>query len=140
MADEDWSTVEGLREIARVRAAAIPGWRAPTGFAVGYRAGDEWVFPHVNKPGSPAGLTVVVLAEVTGYVSGTREYRLTAAQLADAIANLAPAEAATGIAHPNLAAWRAVAAARPAEIVAVFVGDRDDPATGPADTALRAMW
>ena len=58
----------------------------------------------------------------------------------EAIAKLAPAEAATDVDHPNLAAWRAVQAAGGREIVAVFVGDVGDPPAGPADSALRAQF
>jgi hypothetical protein len=55
-----------------------------------------------------------------------------------AIAQLAPAEAAAGVSHPNLVAWRAVAAAEPLEIAVVFIGSVDDPPAGPADTDLRS--
>jgi hypothetical protein len=58
--------------------------------------------------------------------------------LDDAIAQLAPAVAAAGISHPNLVAWRAVAAAAPVEIAVVFIGSVDDAPAGPADAALRS--
>lgn len=137
---EDWTTVAGLREIANTRAARIPGWRAPAGFAVGYLDSGEWVFPHVNKPGSPSALSAVLLAELLGYAGGTGEYRMTATQLAGAIAGLAPAEATAGVKHANLTAWRTVAAAGPHEVVAVFVAAVGDPVAGPADAAMRALW
>jgi hypothetical protein len=136
MADVDWSTLTGIREIARVRAARIPGWQAPVAYAVGYRDDDGWHFPHVNQPGTH-GLPAVILAECVGHASGTREFSLTRAQLDDAIAQLAPAEAAVGINHPNLVAWRAVAGAEPAEIAVVFIASVDDAPAGPADAALR---
>jgi hypothetical protein len=63
---------------------------------------------------------------------------VTPAQLDDAIAQLAPAVAAAGISHPNLVAWRAVAAAAPVEIAVVFIGSVDDAPAGPADAALRS--
>ena len=140
MVTEDWSTRSGLREISQIRSAAIPGWQAPVAYAVGFLRDDKWVFPYVNKPGGPHGLPAVILAETVGHRSGSHEYRVTSDQLAHAIAQLAPAEAATDISHPNLAAWRAVRAAGAGEIVAIFVGDVDDPPAGPADTALRSEF
>ena len=62
MADEDWATLAGLREIARVRAERIPGWQAPVAYAVGYRGDDGWHFPHVNQPSGTHGLPAVILA------------------------------------------------------------------------------
>ncbi|MCV7320860.1 hypothetical protein [Mycolicibacterium confluentis] len=140
MASDDWSTREGLREISRRRSEKIAGWQAPAAFAVGYDTGGGWEFPHVNRPGSGAGLSAVVLAEVVGYTSGTREFTMTRAQVAQAIENLKPAEATTDLQHPNLAAWRAVADAKPDAIAAVFVGEVTDPPAGPADTALRRLF
>jgi hypothetical protein len=137
MADEDWTTLTGIREIARVRAARIPGWQAPVAYAVGYRSDDGWHFPHVNQPSGTHGLPAVILAECVGHTAGTREFSVTRAQLDDAIAALAPAEAAAGINHPNLVAWRAVASAEPDEIAVVFIGSVDDDPAGPADAALR---
>ena len=138
MADEDWATLAGLREIARERAARIPGWQAPVAYAVGYRSDDGWHFPHVNQPSGTHGLPAVILAECVGHASGTREFSMTPAQLDDAIAQLAPAEAAAGVSHPNLVAWHAVAAAEPLEIAAVFIGSVDDDPAGQADAALRS--
>jgi hypothetical protein len=136
---QDWTTPAGLREIARTRAVLIEGWRPPVAFAVGHLAAGHWVFPHVNGSDAGAGLTAVILAETVGHTAGTREYRLSAGQLDSAIAQLAPAAAAVELRHPNLAAWRKVAAAATAQIAAVFVGDLADPPAGPADTALRRL-
>lgn len=140
MATEDWSTRAGLRDISGARSAAIPGWRAPVAYAVGFLRDGQWVFPHINKPGGTHGLPAVMLAETVGFSSGTSEYRLTPEQLVEAITKLAPAEAATDVDHPNLAAWRAVQVAGASDIVAVFVGDVGDPPAGPADSALRAQF
>lgn len=139
MAAEDWTTREGLRDIARTRSAQIAGWRAPVAFALGYRTADGWQFPHVNPAGSGTGLSAVVLAEVVGYSHGTAEIAMTREQVARAVANLSPAEAVTDLKHPNLGAWRAVAAADAEEIAAVFIGDLTDPPAGAADAALRAL-
>jgi hypothetical protein len=138
MADEDWTTLTGLREIARVRAERIPGWQAPVAYAVGYRGADGWHFPHVNQPSGTHGLPAVIVAECVGHTSGTREYSVTPARLGDAIARLEPAEAAAGVSHPNLVAWRAVVSAEPDEIAVVFIGSVDDHPAGPADAALRS--
>lgn len=108
-------------------------------YAVGFRRGQDWVFPYVNRPGGTHGLPAVILAEVVGYSHGTREISISAACLAQAITALQPAEAATDVDHPNLAAWRTIAAADPREIAAVFVGSLGDPFAGPADAALRAQ-
>lgn len=140
MTTEDWSTRAGLREISRTRSERIPGWRAPAAFAVGYESKGAWVFPHINRPGGTHGLPAVLLAEVLGYTSGTAEFGVTPAQLADAIAELEPAEAATAVEHPNLGAWRTVQAADPATIAAVFIGDLEDPFAGPVDAALREQF
>lgn len=138
MVEEDWSTLAGLHEIRRARSGRIEGWAAPAAYAVGFRRGSEWVFPYINLPGGTHGLPAVILAEVVGYSHGTREIFISAASLAQAITDLQPAEAATDVDHPNLGAWRAIAAADPHEIVAVFVGSLDDPVAGSADAALRA--
>lgn len=141
MPPEDWTTSDGLRDIARTRAARIDGWRAPAAFGVGYRTADsgDWIFPHVNNPDAPSALSAVLLAETIGYVSGTAEFPMTIRQLDRAIGRLAPAAAAPALRHANLQAWRDIAAVRPAEIVAVFVGDPTDPPAGPADAALRRL-
>jgi hypothetical protein len=138
MADEDWTTLTGLREIARARAALIAGWQAPVAYAVGYRGDDGWHFPHVNQPSGAHGLPAVILAECVGHTSGTREFSMTPGQLDEVIARLAPAEAAAGVNHPNLVAWRAVAVAEPVEMAVVFIGSVDDDPAGPADAALRS--
>ena len=135
---EDWSTLTGLHAIRRVRSSQISGWQSPAAYAVGYASGSEWVFPHINAPGGSHELPAVILAEILGYSSGTREFHLSSRQLEEAIAALSPAEAATDVDHPNLASWRKVAARRPREIVAVFIGAMDDESAGPADNALRA--
>jgi hypothetical protein len=84
-------------------------------------------------------LPAVILAEVVGYASGTRESAVPEAHLAHAIVELQPAEAATDVDHPNLASWRTIAAERPREIAAVFIASLDDPIAGRADAALRAL-
>ena len=137
MNNEDWSTHAGLTTIRYARGAAISGFQAPIAYAVGFRDGSGWVFPQMNQPGGIHGLPAVMLAEVLGYRSGTVEYVLTEAQLAEAIDKLAPAEAATDIEHPNLWAWRAIADRRPGQMAAVFIDSLNAPIQGEADQALR---
>lgn len=139
MSEGDWSTHAGLREIRYARGAAIPGFATPIAYAVGFRDDTGWVFPYVNQPGGIHGLPAVMLAEVTGYSSGTAECPLTRAQLDEAICKLAPAEAATDIEHPNLWSWRAIADRQPDHIVAVFIGSLQAPIQGDADRALRPL-
>jgi hypothetical protein len=91
MAEEDWSSLAGLDEIRRARSQQINGWQPPLAYAVGFREGQRWSFPYTNEPGGSHGLPAVILAEILGYSSGTREIRLTDAQLAEAIASLQPA-------------------------------------------------
>ena len=92
----------------------------------------------MNQPDGVHGLPAVILAEVLGYASGTHEFDVTVDRLAEAISTLAPAEAATDIDHPNLGAWRQIAA-QPRDSIAVFVGSLDDAPAGPADAALREL-
>lgn len=127
----------GLAEIKRTRAERIDGWQAPVAYAVGHRTADGWTFPHVNRPGGRHGLPAVLLAEVVGYSGGTQEIDVSEEQLAAAIRAIEPAEAVTEVDHPNLGAWRSIAAAGPTAIAAVFVGSLDDEPAGPADRELR---
>ena len=100
-------------------------------------------FPHVNPPGGSHNLPGVVLAKVVGHDGSTATIELSAPRLEAAVEALAPAEACTTVAHPNLAAWRRVLGelrSNPARTAyAVFVRDVDDPVTSEADAALRAL-
>ncbi len=146
MSDVDWSTPEGLAEIARRLAGAIDGWRDPVMYAVGLSSATsspEWEFPHVNAPPSGTPLPAAVLATVLRHDGSTATVELTTSQLEAAVESLAPAEACTSREHPNLEAWRALltdARANPARVaVAVFVADADDPVTSEADGAMRLL-
>jgi hypothetical protein len=66
-----------------------------------------------------------------------QEYRLTSAQLEEAIAKLQSAETTTDVDHPNLASWRIVITQQPQEIASVFIGAINDHIAGSADSALR---
>jgi len=146
MSAADWSTPEGLKAITESIAATIPGWQAPALYAVGLSSASsspEPEFPHVNPPGGSHNLPGVVLAKVVGHDGSTATIELSAPQLEAAVEALAPAEACTTVAHPNLAAWRRVLGelrSNPARTAyAVFVRDVDDPVTSEADAALRAL-
>lgn len=132
MTAERWRThAEILAVLARFEGL-VTGYVPPAAYAIGLlpavpRSAAE-VFPMVSDGGRR--LPASVLATVCGHVRGTATYRLTRAQLSDAIERLAPAEACTDYDHPNLVAWRAVAARAEqrtdAVIVAVFVQHRAD--------------
>ncbi|XVX19653.1 hypothetical protein ACQP1U_15305 [Actinomycetota bacterium] len=147
MAEHDWTTREGLAAIRDALASTVDGWREPVAFGVGLTPASssaELEFPHVNAPGSRAGLSAVVLAKAVGHASGSATYRLAGPELQAAVDALAQAEACPDVQHPNLAAWRTVLGeleGNPARAAyAVFVGDLDDPVVDEADAAFRATF
>jgi hypothetical protein len=147
MSDLDWRTPEGLAAIRDHLAGRIDGWRQPVAYAVGLSpasSSPEWLFPHVNVPGSGHGLSAVMLASVLGHDGSTATLPVSRGELAAAVTSLAPAEACTSVPHPNLAAWREILAeldGNPARnAVAVFVADLDDPVGSEADGSMRATF
>ena len=105
---EAWATDDDLR-VARERfAAQIPGLVMPVAYGVARRDRSGLTFGHVNRFGEVRPLPAVVLASVCGYVATTGVFRLDRARFAEAIAWLAPAEAAIHKPHPNLWSWRAL--------------------------------
>lgn len=147
MTDLDWSTPEGLVAIRDHLAARVDGWRQPVAYAVGLSpasSSPEWGFAHVNVPGGRHGLPAVVLATVLRHDGSTATLPVSRSELAAAVESLSPAEACTGVDHPNLTAWREVLAeleGNPArEAVAVFVADLADPVTSEADGSMRATF
>lgn len=118
-------------------AAQIPGYESPAAYGVGsVDLTGNIHFPHVNR--GAHGLPAVVMASVCGHTTGTRSYEISVDELNGAIDLLAPAEAATHWDHPNLAAWRQLASnPNGKRLVAVFVGDLDDPPADTYDGALR---
>jgi predicted pyridoxine 5'-phosphate oxidase superfamily flavin-nucleotide-binding protein len=134
---DEWASLEGLKAVRQRLEGVIDGWRPPVawGIALDGEAG------HVNAPGGSHGLASVVLATVLKHDGATATLEVSRAQLGEAIRALEPAEACTEVPHPNLAAWRALAASydeRGGVLEAVFVRDLADPVTSPADEALRA--
>ena len=136
---ERWETTDEIAEARQRFEAAIPGWVAPTAYAIGRLVGDQVEFVRVNVAEHP--LPAVVLATVCGHRAGSASYQLDSAALRRAIALLAPAEACTAYQHPNLAAWRQLdSILGPAEsAVVVFVGELDRACDDRHAEALRAL-
>ena len=137
--DEAWSTDEDLRA-ARLRfVERLPGYEQPVAYGVGRLDDGELVLGHVNRPGGQHLLPAVVLASVCGHSSGTATHVLTADQMAEAVARLAPAEAATHWDHPNLWSWRSLVngGSSDSTYVVFFVQNLDDPAVNEHDLRFR---
>jgi len=137
--DEVWTTDEDLTA-ARLRfAEGLPGYELPVAYGVGRLDDGELVFGHVNRPGGHHLLPAVVLASVCRHPSGTATYVLSPDQMADAVARLAPAEAATHWDHPNLWSWRTLieGGSSDSKFVVIFVQSLDDPAVDEHDVRFR---
>ncbi len=139
-----WSTPEQLAAAQETIAASIDGWQPPAAFAVGLTSATssaEVEFPKINVGGGY--LPALVLAKTIGYANGTSTHTLSVAELTHAVNGLSPAEACVTIEHPNIAAWREMlheVETNPyRSIVAVFVGDLDDPVSSEADGSLRTQ-
>ena len=136
---ERWVTDEDLSAARERFAAAIPGFVFPAAYAVARRDGERLTFGEVNLPGGLHRLPATVLASVCGYAATTGVHPLSGEQLAEAVERLAPAEAATHWAHPNLWSWRELLAdARDdSTFVAFFVVDVADPPVDDDDARFR---
>ena len=139
-----WTTPAELEAARETIAASIDGWVPPAAYAVGLTSATssaEYEFPVINV--GDHYLPAVVLAKTIGYSSGTSTHVLSVAELTHAINGLAPAEACTTMDHPNLRAWREMLAEVESNpfrgIVAVFIGDLDDPVSSEADGSLRTQ-
>jgi len=139
-----WTTPDELAAARETIAASIEGWKRPAAYAVGLTSATssaEYDFPVINV--GDHYLPAVVLAKTIGYASGTSTHVLSLAELTHAINGLAPAEACTTMDHPNLRAWREVVTEVESNpyrgIVAVFIGDLDDPVSSEADGSLRTQ-
>lgn len=130
---EKWRTAEDIAAAHDRLAATLADWRPPYAHGVGLipadaRAPSADHFSVVNV--GPESLPGVVMAEVTGYRSGTAAFPLDRDELECAIRRLAPAEACAEHPHPNLWTWRdrylpALSADPNARLVAVFVATAD---------------
>jgi hypothetical protein len=98
------------------------------------------IFGAVNGVGHIHRLPAAVLASVCGYTSRTATFRLSGADLGEAVRRLTPAEAALHWEHPNLWSWRELldGAAASSTFVAFFVADPADEPVDAHDVAFRA--
>ncbi|MFN0029537.1 MAG: hypothetical protein ACKV2O_20475 [Acidimicrobiales bacterium] len=142
---QQWVTVEELQEAKAAMVAKMEGLVVPTVYAFGYRGADgAFVFPVLNHDGSHQ-LPAVVLAKVLGYRRGSRSYPMDLSTLDTAIEVLEPAGACAAYDHPNLWAWQQLRedirngmVPDSVEVVAVLLGDAEDPPGDEACAALRA--
>lgn len=140
----EWNTPEQIAAARETIAASIDGWQKPAVWAVGMTSATssaEFEFPVVNV--GEAYLPALCLAKTIGYASGTSTHALSPAELRHALNGAAPAEAYTGVPHPNLAAWREMldeVESNPyRSLVAVFIADLEDPVSSEADGSLRTQ-
>jgi 2,3,4,5-tetrahydropyridine-2,6-dicarboxylate N-succinyltransferase len=125
-----------------------PGFQQPAAFAIGIAtvapSGKvlDTAFATVNREENYGA--AAVLADVAGHLSGTASYRLSAAQLDEALGAFASFEG-DGKVHPNIEAVKGVKAmsALPAALggervpVVVFIGALTDAPTDASDVYLR---
>ncbi len=141
------STIEALEARKAEVIAEIPGYVAPAAYAVGVAtvgpsgAVLDVAYPVVNR--SEHGFPAVMMAKVLGHAAGSATFQISSEQLQAMIDLVAPAEA-LDVPHPNLAAWRDLAALAsvPAaggtrQLVAAFIGDLDDDPSDAIDAYLR---
>lgn len=136
---DEWSTLEGLRAIRGRLAAQIDGWEFPAAYAVAL----DGALLHLDEPGDIHQLTAVVLGTVLKHDGSTATIEMSRQQLHEAMTALAPAEACTEVGHPDLAAWREIAArfdssGGEGRVTAVFVHSVEDAVTSKVDAAFRA--
>lgn len=139
-----WSTPEQIAAAKQTIADSIEGWQEPAVWAVGLTSATssaEYEYPVVNV--REASLAALVLAKTLGYANGTSTHVVSVTELRHALDGASPAEAYTGVKHVNLAAWREILAEVESNpyrsIVAVFIGDLDDPVSSEADGSLRTQ-
>ncbi|MBB6121525.1 hypothetical protein [Nocardiopsis algeriensis] len=135
---EQWATKEEIAAARERLESGHEGWRRPAAYAVGVDRDGRTGFGLVNEAANH--LPAIVLARTLGHTSGTATYPMSAEQLRTAIEGLAPAEACTDYAHPNLHHWRDLLeeiGEKGGQLVAVFVGDITDEPVDRHDRALR---
>ena len=138
---ERWVTDDDLAAARRRFADRIPGFEAPVAYGVARLDDGVLTFGHVNDPSSEHRLPAIVLASHCGYVNQTGTFVMRADEFASAVADLAPAEAATHWQHPNLWSWRRLLedAGPRSTFVAVCVADLADPVVDEHDAAFRSL-
>jgi hypothetical protein len=144
VSQETWDTADKIANAMQRFGDRMHGWRAPAAYGVvlvpqSCLGTSSVRFPVVNVP--VHGLPAMVMGLITGRRSETGTYDLSPSELNAAIALLAPAEAARMFNHPNLLAWRKIAAdwrgAPLAQAFVVFVADFSHDVTSSYDEALR---
>lgn len=128
----------------RALADSMPGWQPCAAHGVVLVPPDalgttDVRFPVVNVEAH--GLPALVLGVITGRRDETTTHELDRSQLEQAVAMLAPAEAAGMYQHPNINSWRLMldrwTVEPDAQVFAVFITSLDDPVSSPYDQALR---
>ncbi len=105
---EQWATDEELAAAVRRFTAKIDGYAAPAAYGVARVDDGELTFGEVNGYGNTRFLPAVVLASVCGYAGRSGTFPLSRDRFSEAIALLAPADAAMQMDHPNLWSWQAL--------------------------------
>jgi hypothetical protein len=109
---ERWVTIEEIAAARERFETGNVGYQPPSAHGL-IVDGEVAVWNVGNHLLPPA-----VLCSVIGHDGSTAAIPISPAQLGDAIATLAPAEACTFYDHPNLEAWRH---ARGSTVVAIFI-------------------
>jgi hypothetical protein len=103
---DGWSTDEELVAARERFAARVDGYVPPVAYALARRDVGGLVFGHVSRLGEARGLPAAALATVCGYSRCSGTYEIGVPELAALLRQLAPAEAATHVPHPNIWSWR----------------------------------
>jgi 2,3,4,5-tetrahydropyridine-2-carboxylate N-succinyltransferase len=145
----NYETLAGLHAWRESIEESIPAYVRPAAYGVGVAtigpSGQvlDTRYPVVNTDAHLLG--AALLSQQLGRTSGTASYRLEPAELEQAVAALAPAEACHEVDHPNLDAWRTMlgVVAQPDPpggqrvLVASFVDAFTDPPVDAHDLYLR---
>lgn len=124
----------------------MSGWEPPAAYAVGVAPQEGPVRWTCTNHRGIHGFPAVALSKVLGYRTGSASYPMDLRTFDAAIEVLRPAGACEHYEHPNLWAWEQLRAeietdgGLPAgsQIVAVFIGDEDDPIIDDFNRQLRA--
>lgn len=142
----DLVTVEELKAAKAALIESMPGWTPPAAYAVGLAPQDGPVrWAHTNHRGIH-GFPAVALSKVLGHRTGSASFLMDLSTFDAAIDVLRPAGACEHYEHPNLRAWEHLRSTIEADgglptgsrIVAVFIGDEEDPVVDGFDRQLRA--
>ena len=144
-AQSDLVTVEQLKAAKAALIESMPGWTPPAAYAVGVATQDgpvQWT--HTNHRGIH-GFPAVALSKVLGHRTGSASFPMDLRTFDAAIEVLRPAGACEHYEHPNLRPARQRSTIETdgglptgSQIVAVFIGDEDDPVVDDFGRQLRA--